>query len=589
MPQELAFDSRSTSAEAAPVALVRGHPFPGKGGKVIRDFNPDIVLTRAAREYSAPIVRVSGNQQRGQLMLILDVSGSMLKERRWEQAKAALNDILQSLVTTGSYDFGLRFYGHRDGFDPAPPHPRRWNTKLGPRLAYVTPGTDIEKFLPINPFGRAEYAQITERLKLLEPWGATPYYLAIINAVEQDFDFTAPVSSRRVVVITDGLNDQEDNGITPATAKRRETDVINVLRRHDALHPGQPIHVDVVRFRVREADPLQEAAQGLRSRVTFHSADDREALLRRLREAVGLYTYQVEVDGRRLPPQELGVATTIDLGPAGAVCRVLIDNAASSNSAFASEPFLLERGQRVDFALKSNGLTLVAKEPEGLTHAVVSDPEAPETRYRITAHRTRREIGRDVTFPISLQDESRRRVTRMPVESWVEIRPRGQTAPVYRFYDPEFEDKQPQPMLLCRVPWPRDQLQAEITLFARFQLPETQPQKTIRVRDAAVQGVEMPGLKFSVHKQPEGDGFRVIVRAEHAAEGELHRLKVEMHPPAARLTEQIDSQLREVRYLFDYPRVTETQVDQYEIRIITRDQLEKRAVKLGEPLIVGVE
>lgn len=598
-PQEVAYDvsqpgtNPGGKTQASPMALVRGHVFPGLSVPTIA-FAPDIVLEHTAPKYSEPIVRVTGNPQRGQLMFILDCSGTMSIGNRFRDACRALDRFLQALVAGDSYDVGLRIFGHRVGFqggsNPQTAYALSWNKNFRERPPGLIPTTDIERVFPIAPFGQPERQAIAKKLEGLHALGITPSYLAIIRAVEQDFDDNLSVGTRRIIMVTDGENNQEDNGLLKDASQRKSAqNVIDALKLRASRHPGQPVELDVVLFPEKIPTELERLANEQQVKINFRSAGDVETLIRRLRALVGAYTYHVEAGGVALPEKDLGAETEVKLQQAAAAnCRVLIDD-----TTIASEPFLLDRGQRVDFIVRNESLRLQADPPTGLASAVVTDPQSPETSYQVTAHRTIR-TGNQVEFPISLQDHSRIRVTRRPAETWVEIRPRGQMSPVFRFYDPEFVDKQPLPMLLCRVPqWGREQWkQAEIRLFGKFRR-KTDPQHVVRVDAAAGQNVQVPGLEgldVSVRREPVDDGFRVVVVEDHSRRnGDLYQLKVEMYPPAQRWSEEIDSAHRMIRHRFVYPRTGEQQVGTYEVRFTSRAGLEDRSVKLAEPLVVDVE
>src|SRR5262249_31663465 len=127
---------------------------------------------------------------------------------RMEVAKAALLRMLNSLAARGDARVGVLLYGHRVGWST-----RERNQLLtqatygGPLPEGLKPYEDVETILPLGRFDSLAVAKIAERLDKVKPWGETPLYLSLTQAL-QEFRDDDPDAQKSVVVITDGVNYQ---------------------------------------------------------------------------------------------------------------------------------------------------------------------------------------------------------------------------------------------------------------------------------------------------------------------------------------------------------------------------------------------
>ncbi|MBI3464060.1 MAG: hypothetical protein HY000_13540 [Planctomycetes bacterium] len=453
----------------------------------------------------------------------------------------------------------------------------------------------------LAPFAEANHDDLKTFLNKLKPLGQTPYYYAITQAI-RDFDRPAAGVNRHLIVITDGKNFQVAGYGVPATPPgilvEKTADVKQALDSWVQRHPNESLSVDVIGFQTEEKEhDLIKDSQSWRVPVRFTPASNRAQLVRSLREKLGLRRYHVETSAGPYETVDLGKPAILDREPATTVeARVVVDRESPSvdrGSQFAT--CTLDRGQWLEYDLKPRGLELRSYVREELASAVARDPGS-NLNYRVVAHLTDR-TGNEVEFPISLQCEDRSRVTRRPTESWVEIRPRGQLTPVFRFYDPPLEDQRPVPVLRCRVPqWGREQRkQAEIQLFCKF-TQTTEPQQQILVGSAfnnPIPFTPVGKLQVWIRKQRLKDqtGFAVEVVEDYSlVEGnELRQLKVEMFEPPKTSREEIDTASRLIRHTFVYSEITEQEVNRRVVRLTSRRQLEKGALTLSEPLVVDVE
>ena len=194
----------------------------------------------------APAVRLEGDPARKTTVLfIFDCSGSMGTrdvninlETAAEQkggreriywARRQLNLILAELARQRNrYRVGLLAYGSRYAYDEIAATDTRpkWNfvrkrsgpnnerlELMDPKVAEAQradPDTDYQVLLDLNDFDEAQRSIAEAKLKKLKPTGQTPLYYTIARAIEMlegDKENTGP---KRIVVITDGINQQTE-------------------------------------------------------------------------------------------------------------------------------------------------------------------------------------------------------------------------------------------------------------------------------------------------------------------------------------------------------------------------------------------
>ena len=209
-----------TNAFAAPFLLR------ATGGARI-DFKP--------YNYGPPTVTLAGrSRKRASIIFILDCSNSMSEltdmegpggvQRipRLEAAKIALHDMLSQLAAEGDARVGVMFYGHRVG----------WNLKKPDQMLrqtdYARPIPDDlrperrrrDRCCRLGRFDSVVAGGVFDLMKTLKPWGETPLYLSVIQAIGQ-FSTDEPGTEKSIVVITDGVNYQF-NSPNPEAPRRRD-------------------------------------------------------------------------------------------------------------------------------------------------------------------------------------------------------------------------------------------------------------------------------------------------------------------------------------------------------------------------------
>jgi Mg-chelatase subunit ChlD len=585
----------------AATALFRGHEF--RDELVIRTAAGTTVEARP-RQIRRARIRLNGNKrQRASVVFILDCSASMRKEMafesaatvvpRMEVAKAALVRMLNALAARGDARVGVLLYGHRIG----------WSTKEANQLLTqatwggaipegLKPYEDVETILPLGRFDSIAAAKVAQRLEKVKPWGETPLYLSLTQAL-QEFKDDDPDAQRSVVVVTDGVNYQ----FNPRPDKAKT--VQDVL----AADASRRIPLHIVGFGIQpdEAQEAQREFGRLASETGGHyvSVSEAAALADTLEDILERRPYAVVSPAGRTSRAPIGSA--IDLAWEGDEPQdysVAIDA--------LSQPVELTGGEAVELFVSQNGQSMLsaaydAGAPRFAALTGGSSRDQAEG-IRLGVHQPVRE-GTTVTFDLSLQHVQQRFVRR-PREAWIEITPILSTsrAPAnlkYVIYDLDFVPQTPVPVLRAVArDWPRDARRARIDFWCKW--TATEPSLVIPLSDlpesgqptpapAALDGI--PGLKYQA-RQTAGSPLRVDFIETYGPEvsGET-MVKVDIASPIvpARTQHQFDEANRFATHSFLFENASESALRaSASIRVISRRRMLDDACRLEVPVLIEV-
>jgi hypothetical protein len=581
------------------VALYRGNQF--KVPFVLRP--PGGVKIEYTRHiYGPPKITLHGrSRKRPSIVFILDCSDSMRRltdvegpegnkqVSRLEVAKAALQGMLDRLAAQGDARVGVRFFGHRAG----------WNTKAPRQLLLQTeyaraipddlaPSEDVELVLPLGRFDQVVAGGVAELMKSVKPWGETPLYLALVEA-EADFANEPADAEKSIVVITDGVNYQF-NSPNPKT----RADVLAANNR------SLPIHL--VGFQISESQAAEArrefGALATETQGSYVAATDATSLVKTLESLLGPSMYSVigpqgdEVGrtevGKTIPLQSPLVAETKYL--------VSLDTTSTEVDLFG--------GEGVELVLNRNGRSIQSVRYEQGSPEfgkLLKGLQGSPSGYVLGAHRP---IGtpQGVRFPFSFQQEQQQFMPR-PAECWIAVTPLlagGKRGPrSYVFYDVNYEPGTPAPVLnWTALDWPATARQAEIRAWSKptrsksakvLSLAEAlQPPEA--GKDYTVDG--QPGIRIQVHARRgsnPGDPYRVGVIERHSADSPgIDALKVELNPPADRVLHRFDAEHGLVTHIFYLGHADEAILATAELRFTTRDEIQRGAWQLEEPLVIDV-
>jgi Mg-chelatase subunit ChlD len=604
-PQELKLPLGSirhelTDTIGAATAIFRGH-----------EFRDDLVIKTAAgttvearpRTIRNARIRLNGNKrQRASVVFVLDCSASMRKGMpfestneivpRMEVAKAALVRMMTALAARGDARVGVLLYGHRVGWSTKEPNQLLTQATWGGTLPEgLKPYEDVETILPLGRFDSIAAAKVAQRLEKVKPWGETPLYLSLIQAL-REFKDDDPDAQQSVVVITDGVNYQFNP--RPEMAKTAQDVLAADATRRIPLH--------IVGFGI-EANETQQAQRDF-SRLAsetggqYVSVSEAAALANTLEDILQRRPYSVVSPLGRTVKAPIG--TAIDLSWE-------LDDPQDYTVAVdaLSEPVELTGGEAIELFISQDGQSLISAAYDAgaprFAALVGGSPRDPRG-VRLGVHQPLRE-GTTVTFDLSLQQEQQRFVRR-PREVWIEITPiLGDNRPAasrkYVIYDPEFVPQTPVPVLRAIAhSWPKEARRSRIDFWCKWTatepslvIPCTQLTEPGRGDPAGATLGGIPGMKYQVRERP-GTPLRIDFIETYAADvsGET-MVKVDIAGPVApsRILHQFDAanHFATHSFLFDNARDSGL-VSSASIRVISRRRMLDDAWHIEVPVLIEV-
>ena len=549
---------------------------PAAGVLVAAEWNP----------YPPPTVEVHGQAaQDTSVVFIFDCSGSMSEptpvfadkkeevKPRFDVARDSFKVVLRNLANypNSPYQVAVFVYGHRRGWgeddktivmwDPQNPGQRKPAPQDGLR-----PGNDVELLWDMRPLTAANVGELERKLDGLRCLGETPLYLAIREAArllkEKD-----PRSGRRIIAITDGINEQSSDQVDLVELLRLldqpdyrdiEVDILGFSLRNDDLrrmaqsraaafeksHPGQfqPAYEELWRKLYLGREELRRLSGGRgQARGAYFDVQDRSTLLSHLEEMLRPRQYEI-LDGQN--QQRMGVFELkggrnlnqpIDLNvpvgvrhPTAAAAPYLIRLVQDPKVQAAVE---LEGGEGLELRLSDDGRRLehVPFKGEERARAEVVDPADPRRRVLVRAHlpaRTLREMPGPtenpqrvsaVQFFLSIENAEPTRFSPRPAEAWVQIQPLRREAGAekgvpagepYIFYDLRFRPGDPVPVLVCEaLGWPDTANGAEIKLWCKFKRTGSDPRGELTVerflRERTLQLASLPEMTFRIKEETD--------------------------------------------------------------------------------------
>lgn len=259
---QLALPVTSEQLASARIDYVfRGNRFPVTRRSGI---SPAYLRAPATIERTPTLAIHSGREETSAVMFILDCSASMAREvavdepqsgvprsqsemlateNRLTLSKRTLLEVLRR-STANERQVGVMLYGHRVANDPKGIKVLFQDSyyKAFPFPADLRPYSDIEMVLPVGRFSPLERSLLEARLDPVAPWGETPLYLAIKQAIESMESL--PKDTRRdIVVISDGRNYQ----FNPDQSARVALPELITLAKN------MGVRINVVAFEVEES------------------------------------------------------------------------------------------------------------------------------------------------------------------------------------------------------------------------------------------------------------------------------------------------------------------------------------------------
>lgn len=562
----------------------------------------------------SPRVTVKGDvRQQESVALVFDCSGSMSRTlpnglRRFNVGQEVLVSVLSQLAVAGNWNTSLWLYGHRTRWEKrgnsweaaltAAGKQEREAAEQSGRTFSLQPGDDVGQMLPMQPLGQGQVQAVRTALSKLVPGGETPLYRAIQEVLQQDIQAIDPQSAARIVVITDGVNDQTE--VTPTTAEQVERLLSQINERR-----GEPVKLEVIGFALEAEKPAERSRLEELKRLVvkangrFIDAGDRDRLLAGLRDVLRLAEWQARGEDGDLRRADLGVPIEFPLPATGRGDRYQVTVDASLGG--AESVVEVWGGERLELHLAGRGSRLEHRRYDGGSEqrirdsqADLPDPVDDRRRWFVAAHLPRREAGRAV-FPISVQNADAALFSPRPAEVWIEVRPIGVAAGRFLFQDATFENGRPVPVLDAAVPgWPGGADEAEILVW--FTTSATPAAASLSLNDLPAdreQPMELPGslpVDLTVRRERDGErAWKLVVRETPRVQRDAAEaaVLVAVRPTPARVVRSMEpggSWMHE--FTLDDPEAD------WRLEIIDREVMQERAVGLkredGRPVPLRV-
>jgi hypothetical protein len=599
-----------------------------------------VVIPR--QEPPPPRVIVRGEQgDAGSVVFILDCSGSMGKEFDnkipMDIAKPALRATLRELSEAKTYRVSLWLYGHRLG----------WNNGVVKACEYLgwddatrsllppnwcQPETqfmseDVSRVWPRNENSVGKltpdgFVDLDSLLGAAQGFGVTPLFYSIIKVLEEEPMLKIKDRPRHLIVLTDGLNKVNEAQQKPRKVYKFDDVQIAVNEF------GRGVKLHVVGFGEITADPkdprgiadAREWRQNVRKIASYRELGktNTDEFREYVRSLIGLKRYEVALPKQAKPKEtELNQEITIDDhdGQRDYEVRII-------GSKQPAHLLTLYGGEAIDLYIvdpdgpnpRLRHKRYVRSSFEKTVWANLSarggaaNVQGNASRFHIGVDQPLRVGGGLVDFPISIQNADETQFSRRPAEAWVQITPLGDSAPnkvrPLVFYDLQFENGRPVPVLLCRAQgWPNWAQRARVNLFFK---PEQTRWRVRQQVDEADGRVPNPNLDVSlaaggkvqftvaVEALAGQDATQITVKERCVSENELGQVKVEIETTGGAVADMIQrsrfyaSDEQEVQHRFVYKGKSTTDVGKYRVRITTREDLEQGSYKLDEPVEVSI-
>ena len=417
---------------------------------------------------------------------------------KMEIAKSALEELLFTLALRQKTRVGVLAFGHRIGWSVRDPGQRMIRPGFSGVLdPAIVPSQDVDQILRLNDYNLELAKSILPTVSNVEPWGQSPLYLSVAEALKQ-FSAADKRSDCHVIVITDGANYQYIPDGSTGVQQTTAVDAMNVWKQAQV-----PVHIlglemnraatgdAQLRELIAEFDQFSQATGG-RFQALQKSTDLNQAL----RQLLLPGEYQISSATNAAVPDLTGVlgnmlrVSPIDVPRSPFDVRYLgksyVDQSQPSNLLrLADERIELDGGEMLQLYLNASGDEVFAfpydQNVAGQDWLVDLDGNRTTVLTRI--HQAQRDAAGDVLVPISWQqadavERTERdakaqqfRFTFRPKRVWIEVQPLDNNErPVgqpYTYVDSAFVAQQPVPLLHLHAPaWPEQGSAAEVKVWS---------------------------------------------------------------------------------------------------------------------------
>ncbi len=604
--------------------------------RVIRAIEPPVVAA------APPEIRVKGSRHSiTELIFIVDASGSMTEniqgretkavgEQKWTLAKNAIQTILSELQSRqGDWEANdeewraaLMVYGHRAvwlnqignvQYNKAAPAEERQKWAAD----QVFPHTDVELLVNLARFDSELAGKISAALGRASPWGPTPLYYALREAVKV-FESTphpgGDQPNRHIILVTDGVN----NPMPPKGGVEIVPGALQaVLKNFKQAHQNAAVRIDVVYFGavlenerdalqgltsfVKEANALADGRSASKS-TNMHIAANPENLIYHLRSAV-------EANRLKFRVVRAGTSSTeVEYKPANSTWTV--DGQARLPDKYtvqidgtpeAAQDVRLEGGESLKLVFKKDKLEFEQQPDEkGLLKRIT----AGVGQGRLNVHPFVPRAGSDdVLFEFGVQYADRFRFTPRPSDFWAEVLPIRQDPdgtphadedePAV-FYDRSFLPAQRMSVLQFKFPqWPAAANAARVKLWLQF--PDDRGRSPVeplrikyadvaRVSSATGQGLILPEFPVLLRVSESALGnsaVRITVAEQQIDDGrprDWSRIDLSRRPDA--VTHRYFLGERRAEHVFEFQEGNKPDAAELEVLLTPAATLKNNAVQI---------
>ncbi|MEM6468886.1 MAG: hypothetical protein AAF802_04905 [Planctomycetota bacterium] len=534
-------------------------------------------------EYDAPAARVDRDRTEPErLLVVMDCSKSMVLYptsdpiKRLDVAKDAMIQFLQNLQ--GNYEVGLIVFGDRFGFKESSGNVEMEDGKirvlqrlenrevdagllLGNEDVNHNPNLDVRQPLPINALNFNQRRSLLDEIKSLGGIGTTPTYRALLEAYEHLGN-----RSGHVILLTDG---------TPKviTVKGANIDDREAAAKRIVDSRRDDVHLTIVKYQYRETD-LEEDFPS----ATVLTAATGPELLKHL-ESVRSQP-EIRWDRNRLPASEIG-----EFGDRVAVAQWPPEGVGipSGQPVVPAEPYSVrvrvssfdqtvneaaevsvEGGEEFSLLLSDGNLTHQAFDYQFAAMKKINSRGADSSRYIVhlgpKAERQNRQLTMQLAIERSSGGLSSGDFTPRPSDVWIELtgiqgdggtRRSNQT---FIFSLPEFETRQPIPILLSRIDnFPERFDTIEAKAWFRF---ASSPLSGIEIPVGTAEPFtheQLPGVSFRTERSAnESAGIRLTVTEQYSGDRNPGTLRVLPSPLPNRASTVVYEDKRVIVRTFDF-------------------------------------
>ncbi|MFT5300681.1 MAG: Mg-chelatase subunit ChlD [Mariniblastus sp.] len=520
------------------IAYFRGHEY--RTSVLSKGVNGYLVQWEANTDPSSKVSLNGDRRGRSSIVFVLDCSQSMGDEiqaesvgdqfsPRLELAKSALATMLSEISQRRDTRAGVRFFGHRIGWSTDQPTTAMTQDQYQGEIPDgLIPENDVELILPVGRFTETESQAVLKQMKSIKPWGQSPLYLTLLEAIK-DFEYEPADVERSIVVITDGLNYQFSPASTSLQMVKKTgiEDLVAELNR-------QQIPIYILGFGISEQE---KAAAAREFQSIAESSNGRYLPVENGSELLDVLGNQLQlgqflIEGKRRESNLETQNAMIRLGENAA-----LPTPGDYSLVFDSigVPFVAEGGEKLEFYLmEQEGSPVIRSLPfKNNSHVSATMNKIGDSRQLTARIQRPQAVSKGIEFPVSFQFESQP-FTPRPNEIWIEITPveansSGVPPISHVFFDRHFENGTPVPVTKWLAQgWPKTTQKATCAVYCKFS--DTPPTHTIPVS----QWIENKELGNAIQTVPGVDGLQFSVELGDASTDDYYVKIVEKHQAASR-------------------------------------------------------